>query len=338
MDAPVAPLAMDSLLSALKAVAEPTRLRILGLLAEGELTVTELTQILRQSQPRVSRHLKLLCEAGVLNRFREGTWVFYRLASDDDIGGLARRLLGFLPHKDHVLSMDQERLSAVRHARNAAAVEYFGRVASDWDQIRSLHIAEEEVERQLINILGDRHIDEMVDIGTGTGRMLELFAGRAGHAIGIDMSREMLAVARANIERKGLDNCQVRLGDMYDLPLPENSVDLIIFHQVLHYADDPMAAILEAGRVLRPHGRALVIDFAPHEVELLRDVHAHRRLGFAEHEVQDWFQAARLEPRRVEHLKGRGDKLTVSIWTAEKPAVPATKNSDQKADRKERAA
>lgn len=318
-DAP-ASLAMDALLAALRAAAEPTRLRILSLLAEGELTVTELTQILRQSQPRVSRHLKLLCEAGLLNRFREGTWVFYRLAAGTGIGDLARNLLNFMPAQDLVIQLDQERLAAVRQSRHAAATEYFSRVAEDWDKIRSLHVPEEEVERRLIDVVGDAPIGDLLDVGTGTGRILELFAERAERAVGVDLSREMLAVARANIERRGLDNCQVRLGDMYDLALPDASIDLVIFHQVLHFADDPLAAILETGRILRPGGRVVVVDFAPHDHEFLRDEHAHRRLGFAEEEVQAWFRAAKLRPQSVGHLEGGETKLTVSIWSADKPA------------------
>ncbi|MDA5195062.1 ArsR/SmtB family transcription factor [Govanella unica] len=312
---------MDDLLSALKSVAEPTRLRVLALLAEGELTVTELTQILRQSQPRVSRHLKLLCEAGVLNRYREGTWVFYRLSPGDGIGLLARGLLNYLPGDDHVLAADQERLSQVRQSRTAAAAEYFGRVAADWDRLRSLHVADTEVEARLLDILGARRYGDVLDVGTGTGRILELLAARADHATGIDLSREMLAVARSNIERLGLDNCQVRLGDMYDMPMPDSSADLVIFHQVLHYADDPLAAILETGRVLRPGGRVMVIDFAPHEFEELREAHAHRRLGFHDAEVATWFRAAALEPGRVERLTGLSTELTVTIWSAEKTPV-----------------
>lgn len=315
------PLSMDDLLSALKAVAEPTRLRVLALLAEGELTVTELTQILRQSQPRVSRHLKLLCEAGVLNRYREGTWVFYRLAPGGGVGAMARGLLDFLPVGDHVLEVDQERLAQVRQARSTAAAEYFGRVASDWDKLRSLHVADAEVEARLLEIVGNRRLGDVLDVGTGTGRMLELLASRAERAIGIDLSREMLAVARANIERLGLDNCQVRLGDMYDMPMADASADLVIFHQVLHYADDPLAAILETGRVLRPGGRVIVVDFAPHEFEELREVHAHRRLGFHDAEVEAWFRAASLEPAHVDHLARRGKELTVSIWSAEKTSA-----------------
>lgn len=312
-------IAVEALLAALRAVAEPTRLRILGLLSSGELTVSELTQILRQSQPRVSRHLKLLCEAGVLNRFREGTWVFYRLADGDGVGAMARDLLGYLSFADKAIELDRERLAAVRAARGEAAAEYFRANAKDWNRIRSLHVPEEQVEDRLLHIVGKKPIGDLLDVGTGTGRMLELFAPYVDHAVGIDLSRDMLALARTNIERKGLANCQVRLGDMYDLALADQSVDLVIFHQVLHFADNPLTAIRETARILRPGGRVMVVDFAPHEFEFLRDEQAHRRLGFAHDEVTGWFHTARLEPETVEDLKGKGKKLTVTLWSARKP-------------------
>ncbi|MBW7835961.1 MAG: metalloregulator ArsR/SmtB family transcription factor [Sphingomonadales bacterium] len=312
------PIAVEALLAALRAVAEPTRLRILGLLSSGELTVSELTQILRQSQPRVSRHLKLLCEAGVLNRFREGTWVFYRLADGDGVGAMARDLLGYLSAADKAMELDRVRLAEVRAARGAAAAAYFRANAKDWDRIRSLHVPEEQVEERLLAIVGKKPIGDLLDVGTGTGRMLELFAKYADHAVGIDLSRDMLALARANIERKGFANCQVRLGDMYDLALADQSMDLVLFHQVLHFADDPLAAIRETARILRPGGRVVVVDFSPHEFEFLRDEQAHRRLGFSHDEVKGWFRAARLEPETVEDLKGKGKKLTVTIWSARK--------------------
>ncbi|MCK6449422.1 MAG: metalloregulator ArsR/SmtB family transcription factor [Alphaproteobacteria bacterium] len=305
---------MDELLSGLRAAAEPSRLRLLALCAHAELTVSELTQILGQSQPRVSRHLKLLCEAGLLDRCREGTWVFYRVAQHGPGAELTRGLIDLIPPDDATLGRDLARLGDVRRARAEAAAAYFRANAARWDEIRSLHVDDRVVEGALLEMLPRQGIADLLDIGTGTGRMLELFAERVEHAVGIDMSREMLAVARANLDKTGRRNCLVRQGDMYQLPLPDRSFDAVIIHQVLHYADEPAEAIAEAARVLRPGGRLVVVDFAPHELEHLRSEHAHRRLGFRDDEIAGWCRAAGLEPEPVVRLAG--DPLTVNIWQA----------------------
>lgn len=309
---------MDQLVTSLRAVAEPTRLRLVALCARGELTVSELTQILGQSQPRVSRHLKLLCGAGILDRFREGTWVFYRLVQEGRPARLAEALVNLIPSDDETLKLDLERLAGIKRARADAATAYFRAHAADWDDIRSLYVDEKEVERALIDLFPDHGIGDLLDIGTGTGRMLQLFGARVRRAVGIDLAREMLAVARTNLDSAGLPNCQVRLGDMYQLPWPGASFDAITIHQVLHFAGEPARAIAEAARVLRPGGKLAVVDFAPHELEYLRTEHAHRRLGFRDSEVKDWCQAAGLTPRKVIHLAG--EPLTVSIWPATRPA------------------
>ncbi len=309
---------MEKLLTELRAVAESTRLRLLALLGESELTVTELTQILGQSQPRISRHLKLMCEAGLIERFREGTWAFYRLSEEAEIG-LAGRIMELLADTNGTLALDRQRLEAVKKARAEAAARYFRENARDWDRIRSLHVAESQVEAAILDMLGDDEVGEVLDIGTGTGRMLELLASRARRGVGIDLSREMLAVARSNLEQKGLANCQVRQGDMYNLALPNESVDVVTVHQVLHYADDPAAAVAEAARVLRPGGRLMIVDFAPHDLEFLRSEHAHRRLGFTNAEVNRWCRAAGLSVEEERRLAGKD--LTVCLWLAVKDAV-----------------
>jgi ubiquinone/menaquinone biosynthesis C-methylase UbiE/DNA-binding transcriptional ArsR family regulator len=305
---------MENVLAGLRAAAEPTRLRLLALCARAELTVSEFTQILGQSQPRVSRHLKLLCEAGLLDRLREGSWVFYRLSQRAAASELARLLAGLVPEDDPIVALDRQRLEQIKRARAEAAAAYFRANAAQWGTIRSLYVDESEVERALLDLVPAGETSALLDIGTGTGRMLEILAPRAEHAVGIDTSREMLTIARVNLERAGLRNCSIRQGDMYQLPLPGASFDTVVIHQVLHYADRPAAAIQEASRVLRPGGRLLIVDFAPHALEFLRVDHAHRRLGFTDDEILDWCRAAGLEPARARHLPG--SPLTVAIWQA----------------------
>ena len=307
---------MNTLLNALRAAAEPTRLRLLALCAEAELTVTELTQILGQSQPRVSRHLKVLCEAGLLDRCREGTWAFYRLAERGELGGLARALTALIPEQDPELARDAARLETVKRAKADAAASYFRANAVRWDEIRSLYVPESDVEAALLAVFAGDQIGEFLDIGTGTGRILELFANRFHRGVGIDLSHDMLAVARTNLERSGHSHCQVRHGDMYHLPISSDSMDAVTFHQVLHFASDPAAGIAEAARVLRPGAKLAVIDFAPHSLEYLRDEHAHRRLGFTDAEVAEWFEETHLVPGEAVRLAG--DPLTVVVWPAAK--------------------
>lgn len=285
-----------------------------------ELTVSELTQILGQSQPRVSRHLKLMVDAGLLERFREGTWAFYRLANGTEVARVAAALVDMLPDEDPALARDNERLAAIKAERETAADEYFRENAQQWDEIRRMRVDDAEIERVALEILGPAPIGRMLDIGTGTGRMLTVLAPRVESALGIDRSREMLAVARANIGRAGLTNCAVRLGDMYGINAEAGAFDLVTLHLVLHYADQPAQAIAEARRVLAPGGRLLLVDFAPHDVEALRVEHAHRRLGFDDAEIAAWCRAAGLELGPARELPG--GTLTVKLWLAARPEIP----------------
>jgi len=285
------------------------------------MTVSELTQILGQSQPRVSRHLKLLCDAGVLDRFREGSWVFYRLVDDNVAsGGVARQLVALIPEDDIQRAIDRRLLSEIKRARAAEAEAYFTANAAQWDRIRSFHVDESDVEKALLAAFPG-HAEDLLDIGTGTGRMLQLFADRVDRGIGIDSSRDMLSVARAKLQTDENRHCHVRYADMYRLPMADASFDVAVIHQVMHYADRPEALITEVARVLRPDGALLIVDFAPHDLETLRIEHAHLRLGFSDTEIFDWCARAGLESGSVQNLPG--DPLTVKMWSATRKSIDA---------------
>ncbi len=317
------PLSIDALLAALRAGGEGTRLRMLALLDQGELTVKDLTAILGQSQPRISRHLKLLAEAGLVGRHPEGAWVYYRLADEPALRRLAKALTESADPQDQQLGQDRERLAAIKREHSEAAAQYFASNAAEWDEIRSLHVAEHDVEAAMLDLVGSRPVQAMLDIGTGTGRLLQLFAPLYARGLGIDASTAMLAVARANIDAAGLTQAQVRQGDIYHLALPRDSFDLVTIHQVLHFLDEPGRAVLEAARVLRPSGRLLIVDFAPHELEFLRERHAHRRLGFDHATVRQWIEAAGLVLDRTVDLVAddAGKQLTVTLWLARDPRL-----------------
>ena len=311
-------------LDALEAAGEITRLRLLALLADAELTVSELMTILGQSQPRISRHLRLLVEAGLVDRRREGAWAFFRVSDHGAAAVILRSVLNGMDENDPVLSSDRSRLSEVRRARAEQAQRYFAEQARNWDRIRSLHIAEDVVEAAVRDIVGDKPLHAVLDLGTGTGRMLELLAPLAERAVGVDQSPAMLNVARTNLEQAGLRHVQVRQGDLYALPVERNGYDLVVIHQVLHYLDDPGRAVREAAHALRPGGRLLIIDFAPHAHEFLREQHAHRRLGFSGEEIAGFMaEAGLVDFARRDLGPGAGDKLTVSLWVARDPRMIA---------------
>ena len=311
-------LTADHTVEALRAAGEPTRLRVLSLLAGEELSVMELSRILDQSQPRVSRHLKLMTDAGLIERFPDGARVFYRLTSDAP----ARRLI------DTVLDVldsgageaDDRRLEEVRRDREVAAGAYFERIAPQWDRIRSLYVCETAVEAAILKAAGDGPFERVVDLGTGSGRMLTLLGRKAKMSLGLDLSQNMLNIARANVTRAGLDKVELRHGDIFSTRLPERSADLVLVHQVLHYLADPAAAVAEAARLVMPGGRLLIVDFAPHALEHLREEHQHRRLGFADDEMRRWLGEAGLTASAPIALPPDSDGLTVVFWTAERAA------------------
>lgn len=303
---------MDALLAGLRAAGEPTRLRLLALCAHGELSVSELTHILGQSQPRVSRHLKLLVEAGLLARFREGSLVFYRISESGQSAHLARTLVDLLPDSDTELNRDLIRLDRIRQRRAEIAENYFQENAGRWNEIRALHVPEADVEARLLALVGPARVASYLDIGTGTGRMLELFAHQVERGIGLDLSTEMLAIARTQLERDDLRHLQVRKGDMYNMPVDDGSIDLATLHLVLHYSLEPGTVIAEAARTLVPGGRLFIVDFAPHQEERLRIEHKHQRLGFSDREIEQAMLQAGVTPGPTDSLAG--DPLTVKFW------------------------
>jgi len=319
---PAPRLSFEALLAGLEAAGEVTRLRLIGLLCEADLTVSELVVILGQSQPRVSRHLKLLVEAGLAERQREGAWAFYRLA--DRGGSLARALIARIDTSDSTLAADRARLALAREARRRQAAAYFAERAADWDTIRALHAPESRVEAAILAMVGNKPIRAALDLGTGTGRMLELIAPLAERAVGVDQSPAMLALARSRIDHSGARKTQLRQGDIYAPPIERDGYDLVIIHQVLHFLDDPARALREAARALRPGGRLIVVDFAAHGEEFLREQFAHRRLGFANEEIESFIIEAGLAPletRLVPPEVGEAGKLTVALWLARDPRV-----------------
>ncbi|MGK6322345.1 ArsR/SmtB family transcription factor [Sphingomonas sp. DT-51] len=309
---------MKYALAIFSALADPSRLRIVALLGAMELSVGELAQVLGQSQPRVSRHVKILCDAGLAERRKEGSWVFVALGDRERLAPVLAALdsLGVTGEA----AADLARLAAVRADRAAAAAGWFEANAREWDAIRSLHVAEEQVEAAMRDVLADAPLGRLIDIGTGTGRMIELFAPGATHALGIDKSSEMLRLARAKLGERGLANAELRQADLYALPLGDGAADVAILHHVLHFAQQPGAAIVEAARVLAPGGRLLIADFAPHDREELRARDAHTRLGFSDAQIEGWFAAAGVAAARVETLEG--GELTVKLWLGRKAGEP----------------
>lgn len=303
----------------LRAAGEPTRLRMLALLAVEELAVMELSQILDQSQPRVSRHLKLLTEAGLVERFPDGAWVFYRLAAREPHRAFLEQTLAAAAPDDAVFARDVDRLQGVRAGRSAEAAAYFARNAARWDEVRSLHVSEADVETAILAAAGPGPFRRMVDLGTGAGRMLALLGPKARSALGLDLSQQMLNVARTETSQAGVARCELRHGDIFATGLPDAAADLVVIHRVLHYLADPAAAVAEAGRLVAADGRLLIVDFAPHDLEQLRQAHQHRRLGFSDEEIARWLTSAGLGAAPPVTLPPSSPEgLTVKIWTGDR--------------------
>ncbi|HEX4095124.1 MAG TPA: metalloregulator ArsR/SmtB family transcription factor [Caulobacteraceae bacterium] len=303
----------------LRAAGEPSRLRIVALLAREELAVMELCQIMDQSQPRVSRHLRLLTASGLVERFPDGGWAFYRLTADPDRKAILDRILPIVDEQDAALVRDLDRLAEVRAERAAKAQAYFERNAPLWDQLRSLYVSESDVEDAILAAAPEGPIEGLIDLGTGAGRMLTLLAGRAKCAVGLDLSHQMLNIARLRVAEAGLKHVELRHGDVFSTGLQGRSAELVVMHQVLHYLSDPAAAVAEAARLVSPGGRLLVIDFAPHGLEYLREAHQHRRLGFPDEEMARWISAGGLKRPKLTTLPASAPGgLTVKIWAADR--------------------
>ncbi|WP_295216975.1 metalloregulator ArsR/SmtB family transcription factor [uncultured Brevundimonas sp.] len=309
-------LSADQTVEALRAAGEPTRLRLLSLLAGEELSVMEMSRILDQSQPRVSRHLKLMTDAGLIERFPDGARVYYRLSHDAQARRLIDTVLDILA--EDAGEADHRRLDEVRKDREEAAASYFEQVAPQWDRLRSLYVSESAVEAALEKAVGPGPFERVVDLGTGSGRMLILFGKKAKMSVGLDLSQNMLNIARTNVTKAGVEQVELRHGDIFATRLPAASADLVIVHQVLHYLSDPSAAVAEAARLVSPGGRLVIIDFAPHDFEHMREAHQHRRLGFADSEINGWLVDGGLTPSAPIALPHDAEGLTVTIWTAER--------------------
>jgi ArsR family transcriptional regulator len=316
----------------IKALADPTRLRIMRLLAAMELAVGELAQVLEQSQPRVSRHVGILCDAGLAERRREGSWVFlHAMSASGEHAPLTRAVIGLLEtaeREDPAFARqcldDRRKLSAIRSAREDVAQAYFKRHAGEWDELRQLHSPDKQVEQALAAALRDAPLGDLLDIGTGTGRMAELLADDAQRVVALDKSLEMLRLARAKLQHLPTDKIELVQGDFTDLPFGEAQFDTVLLHQVLHFAQEPEIALQEAARVTRPGGRIAIVDFAAHAREELRTRYAHARLGFADSQVKQMLRDAGYTAKAPVALEG--GELVVKIWIGERKGAPAGKS------------
>lgn len=313
----------DQSLDLLKALAEPTRLRLVALLCRGDLSVKDLTSLLGQSQPRLSRHLKLLTDAGWIVRSPEGAWVYYRMSESADLNVVWAAVRAMMRSDDRQLAEDAERLQRLKQAQSASAEAFFQEHAVRWDALRADLVPEAQVEAAILDALGTRRVDRFLDVGTGTGRMLVLLQALYASGLGIDTTHAMLQVARSRLADAGVGHAQVRHGDGLALGLPRDSQDLVSLHQVMHFFDDPRALLAEAARVLAPGGRLLIVDFGPHQVEALRSEYRHRRLGFDGEEVGRWLKTLGLHVGAPIELRGGTaagrHELPVMLWLAHDP-------------------
>lgn len=312
----------STIVDALRAAGEPTRLRILALLRHGELSVGELVSVLGQSQPRLSHHLKALTSAGLTERLPEGAWVFYRLPTASWASELLESLFALIDETQDDFPADASRLEEVREARRTSADTYFSSIAPEWDRIRAMHYPEDQIEAAILKAAGPGPFGRVVDLGTGTGRMLELLGVRARETEGLDLSHQMLTLARSKLAEAGMTHARVRQGDATATPFDTSSADIVIVHQVLHYLEDPERVLREASRILAPGGKLIIVDFAPHDHEFMREAFGHRRLGIREDNMKSWTMRSGLDLEQIMRFDPPQDLesgLAVLIWCARKP-------------------
>lgn len=309
------------------------------LLLKMELAVGELAQILEQSQPRISRHIRILDEADLAERRKEGSWVFLRPGKTQALETLHRIFRSENVVTSEQAISDEQKLATVRQKRAQMAEQYFAAHAEEWDAIRSLHLPEDKVEQAMLALVKDVHLGHLVDIGTGTGRMVELFGPGAELVTALDNSPEMLRLARAKLlagdsspsgQTALTRKTELKLGDFNRLPLQDGKADSVIMHQVLHYAQHPEAVLTEVSRVLGPGGIILIADFASHDREELRTAHAHARLGFSDDSMERWFRQTGIDLVQSRTLDG--GQLTVKIWVGRKSDLAHIHNNPVERD------
>lgn len=288
-----------SSVSALRAAAESTRLRLLALLARAELTVGEICEILGQSQPRVSRHLKLLCDVGLLDRFREQLWVYYRAPASGESRDIVWQLLALVDEQDDVLRRDRRRMEEVIAERGRRAANHLA--AEEPEAPKSSDV----VDSAVLEELASEPIGALLDVGTGSGHMLQLLGAKATRAIGVDISGEALRLARTKVHGAGLGHCELQRGDMYDLPFAAPLFDTVVAERVLASAERPLVALVEISRTLKHGGRVVVIE----DFDSLIAASPANPIAT----LRDWFTKAGLEVSRVRPVDTEAGHLLVAI-------------------------
>ena len=309
---------MDAIATYLKTLGHPDRLRILALLSQGELTVSELVQILGLSQPRVTQYIKSLEQVGIVERMREGSWVFSRLKRGQQANSaILAATLAALAGENALLDSDRDSLNKVRDDRSRQAEAFFASVANDLDQLGHEYLPQADIETALLSLVPGQEFSRMVDLGTGTGGMLKLFAPHIRSGVGVDDSVEMLRVARHTLSDDAYMHISIQQADLQDAPLKDGAADLVTLHQVLHFLEEPARAVNEAARLLVDDGHLLITDFALHDFDSYHEKYSHRRLGFSDQDMHQLLSDYGFELDQVRTLPASGPTTPdVKIWHA----------------------